>query len=137
MIGEKKLGTFFLQVLSLASKMVSIEKGFHLRKFVGCYRIFISCDIIIRGPSKCLYGMSTKQMSFTITDQPVIINGTEHQVTAVNGMDRVLINNRLHDLGEQILKLRMQQDELAQMRNVLDHHVESKEEDLFEMFYAS
>jgi hypothetical protein len=57
--------------------------------------------------------MSTKQMSFTITDQPVIINGTEHQVTAVNGMDRVLINNKLHDLGEQILKLRMQQDELS------------------------
>ena len=76
-------------------------------------------------------------MSFTITDQPVIINGTEHQVTAVNGMDRVIINNKLHDLGEQILKLRMQQDELAQMRNVLDHHIKSKEEDLFEMFYAS
>jgi hypothetical protein len=81
--------------------------------------------------------MSTKQMSFIITDQPVIINGTEHQVTAVNGMDRVIINNKLHDLGEQILKLRMQQDELAQMRNVLDHHINSKEEDLFEMFYAS
>jgi hypothetical protein len=81
--------------------------------------------------------MSTKQMSFIITDQPVIINGTEHQVTAVNGMDRVVINNKLHDLGEQILKLRMQQDELAQMRNVLDHHINSKEEDLFEMFYAS
>ena len=81
--------------------------------------------------------MSTKQMSFTITDQPVIINGTEHQVTAVNGMDRLVINNKLHDLGEQILKLRMQQDELAQMRNVLDHHIKSKEEDLFEMFYAS
>jgi len=76
-------------------------------------------------------------MSFTITDQPVIINGTEHQVTAVNGMDRVLINNKLHDLGEQILKLRMQQDELAMMRNVLDHHIKSKEKDLFEMFYAS
>ena len=76
-------------------------------------------------------------MSFTITDQPAIINGTEHQVTTVNGMDRVLINNKLHDLGEQILKLRMQQDELAMMRNVLDHHIESKEEDLFEMFYAS
>ena len=81
--------------------------------------------------------MSTKQMSFTITEQPAIINGTEHQVTVVNGMDRVLINNKLHDLGEQILKLRMQQDELAQMRNVLDHHIKSKEEDLFEMFYAS
>ena len=76
-------------------------------------------------------------MSFTITDQPVIINGTEHQVTAVNGKDRVLINNKLHDLGEQILKLRMQQDELAMMRNVLDNHINSKEEDLFEMLFAS
>ena len=76
-------------------------------------------------------------MSFTITDQPAIINGTEHQVTTVNGMDRVLINNKLHDLGEQILKLRMQQDELAMMRNALDHHIESKEEDLFEMLFAS
>ena len=46
-------------------------------------------------------------MSFIITDQPVIINGTEHQVTAVNGMDRVVINNKLHDLGDQIMKLRM------------------------------
>ena len=81
--------------------------------------------------------MSTNQMSFTITDKPVIINGLEHLVTTVNGMDRVLINNKLHDLGEQILKLRMQQDELVRMRNVLDNHINSKEEDLFEMFYAS
>ena len=65
-------------------------------------------------------------MTFTITEQPVIINGTEHQVTAVNGMDRVLINNKLHYLGDQILKLRMQQDELSQMRNVLDTHIEFK-----------
>ena len=76
-------------------------------------------------------------MTFTITEQPVIINGTEHQVTAVNGMDRVLINNKLHDLGDQILKLRMQQDELSQMRNVLDTHIEFKENDLFEMMFAS
>jgi hypothetical protein len=76
-------------------------------------------------------------MSFIITDQPVIINGTEHQVTAVNGMDRVILNNKLHDLGDQILKLRMQQDELAMMRNVLDNHINSKEDDLFEMLFAS
>ena len=31
----------------------------------------------------------------------------------------------------------MQQDELAMMRNVLDNHINSKEEDLFEMFYPS
>lgn len=76
-------------------------------------------------------------MTFTITEQPVIINGIEHLVTAVNGMDRVLINNKLHDLGDQIMKLRMQQDELAMMRNVLDNHIKSKEDDLFDMFYAS
>ena len=76
-------------------------------------------------------------MTFTITEQPVTINGIEHLVTAVNGMDRVLINNKLHDLGDQIMKLRMQQDKLAMMRNVLDNHIKSKEEDLFDMFYAS
>lgn len=76
-------------------------------------------------------------MNFTITEQPAIINGTEYQVTAVNGMDRVLINNKLHDLGDQILKLRMQQDELSQMRNALDTHIEFKENDLFEMMFAS
>ena len=80
--------------------------------------------------------MSTKQMSFIITDQPVIINGTEHQVTAVNGMDRVLINNKLHDLGEQILKLRMQQDELVRMRNLIDQQHEETVE-LFKQLFAS
>ena len=80
--------------------------------------------------------MSTKQMSFTITDQPAIINGTEHQVTAVNGMDRVLINNKLHDLGEQILKLRMQQDELVRMRNLIDQQHEETV-DLFKQLFAS
>ena len=64
--------------------------------------------------------MSTKQMSFTITDQPVIINGLEHLVTAVNGMDRVQINNKLHDIGDAILNLKMEQDRLVQMRNLID-----------------
>jgi hypothetical protein len=80
--------------------------------------------------------MSTKQMSFTITDQPVIINGLEHLVTTVNGMDRVLINNKLHDLGEQILKLRMQQDELVRMRNLIDQQHEETV-DLFKQLFAS
>ena len=75
-------------------------------------------------------------MSFTITDQPVIINGLEHLVTTVNGMDRVLINNKLHDLGEQILKLRMQQDELVRMRNLIDQQHEETV-DLFKQLFAS
>jgi hypothetical protein len=66
-------------------------------------------------------------MTFTITDQPVIIGGIEHLVTAVNGFDRVQINNKLHDIGDQILKLRMQQDALVQMRDMIDRECEMKE----------
>ena len=80
--------------------------------------------------------MSTKKMSFTITEQPVIINGIEHLVTAVNGFDRVQINNKLHDIGDAILNLKMEQDRLVQMRNLIDREHE-KTEDLFaELFGA-
>jgi hypothetical protein len=80
--------------------------------------------------------MSTKQMSFTITDKPQIINGIKHNVTAVNGLDRVEINNKLHDIGDQIMKLRMQQDALVQMRNLIDRQHEETE-DLFAELFAS
>jgi hypothetical protein len=75
-------------------------------------------------------------MTFTVTDKPQIINGIEHTVTAVNGLDRVEINNKLHDIGDQIMKLRMQQDALVQMRNLIDRQCEIREMDnLFdEMF---
>ena len=75
-------------------------------------------------------------MSFTITEQPVIINGIEHLVTAVNGMDRVQINNKLHDIGDAILNLKMEQDRLVQMRNLIDQQHEETE-DLFAELYAS
>jgi len=75
-------------------------------------------------------------MTFTITDQPVIIGGIEHLVTAVNGFDRVQINNKLHDIGDQILKLRMQQDALVQMRNLIDRQHEETE-DLFAELYGA
>jgi hypothetical protein len=80
--------------------------------------------------------MSTKQMSFTITDQPVIINGLEHLVTTVNGLDRVQINNKLHDIGDAILNLRMEQDRLVQMRNLIDQQHEETV-DLFKQLFAS
>ena len=80
--------------------------------------------------------MSTTQMTFTITDQPVIIGGIEHLVTAVNGFDRVQINNKLHDIGDQILKLRMQQDALVQMRILIDRQHEETE-DLFAELYGA
>ncbi len=58
----------------------------------------------------------------TITDKTITINGMSHTVTAVNGMDRVEINNKLHYLGDQILKLKMQQAELIKARNLIDQH---------------
>jgi hypothetical protein len=75
-------------------------------------------------------------MTFAVTDKPQIINGIEHTVTAVNGLDRVEINNKLHNIGDQIMKLRMQQDSLIQMRNLIDRQNEMGEmNDLFdEMF---
>ena len=75
-------------------------------------------------------------MSFTITDQPVIINGLEHLVTTVNGLDRVQINNKLHDIGDAILNLRMEQDRLVQMRNLIDRQHEETV-DLFKQLFSS
>lgn len=71
-----------------------------------------------------------------ISDKTVIINGLQHTVTAVDGMDRVEINNKLHHIGDQIMKLRMEQDRLINMRNKLDQQIEdSTLGDLFlEMF---
>jgi hypothetical protein len=68
-------------------------------------------------------------MAFTVTDKPQIINGIEHTVTAVNGLDRVEINNKLHYIGDQIMKLRMQQNALVQMRNLIDRQCEISEMD--------
>ena len=77
-------------------------------------------------------------MSFTITEQPVVINGLEHLVTAVNGMDRVQINNKLHDIGDAILNLKMEQDRLVQMRNLIDQkHEDTVIEDLFNELFGS
>jgi hypothetical protein len=71
--------------------------------------------------------MSTNQMTNFVIDQPRIINGTELMMMTVDGMDRVQINNKLHDIGDQILKLRMQQDALVQMRDMIDRECEMKE----------
>jgi hypothetical protein len=78
--------------------------------------------------------MSTTQMTFTITDQPVIINGIEHLVTAVNGFDRVQINNKLHDIGDAILNLKMEQDRLVQMRSLIDRQHEETDESFNDLF---
>jgi len=72
----------------------------------------------------------------TVTEQPRIINGMEHQVLTVNGLDRCQINTRLHLLNVEIDKLRAKQSALIEARNQMDRHIESREMgDLFdEMF---
>jgi hypothetical protein len=66
-------------------------------------------------------------MTFTVADQPRMINGMEHNVTTVNGLDRVEINNKLHTIGDLILRLRMKQDELVKMRDAIDRKHEMLE----------
>lgn len=76
-------------------------------------------------------------MTFTVTDKPQIINGIEHTVTAVNGLDRVEINNKLHHIGDQLMKLKMEQDALIQMRNLIDRQNEMSEmEELFNQMFG-
>jgi hypothetical protein len=71
-----------------------------------------------------------------VSEKPQIINGMEHMVTTVDGLDRVEINNKLHHLGDQIMKLKAEQNHLFQMRDMIDRQNELSEmNDLFdEMF---
>jgi hypothetical protein len=75
-------------------------------------------------------------MTHIIADRTTMSQGMPITVTTVDGLDRIQINNKLHDLGEQILKLRMEQDTLLQMRNMIDSENDRREMgDLFdEMF---
>jgi hypothetical protein len=75
-------------------------------------------------------------MTHIITERTTMSQGMPITVTTVDGLDRIQINNKLHDLGEQILKLRMEQDALLQMRNMIDAENDRREMgDLFdEMF---
>jgi hypothetical protein len=80
--------------------------------------------------------MSTNQMTNFVIDQPRMINGKEYLVTTVNGFDRVQINNKLHDIGEVILNLKMEQDRLVQMRSLIDRQHEETE-DLFDELFGA
>ena len=73
-------------------------------------------------------------MTNFVIDQPRMINGVEHLVTTVNGFDRVQINNKLHDIGDAILNLKMEQDRLVQMRSLIDRQHEETE-DLFDEWF--
>jgi hypothetical protein len=79
---------------------------------------------------------STQAMPNIISERTTMSQGMPITVTTVNGMDRVEINNKLHKLGDQLLKLKMQQQALIEMRNQIDRQNEIIEMgDLFdEMF---
>ena len=72
-----------------------------------------------------------------IENQTRVINGMEHTVITVDGLDRVQINNRLHDLNEQVMALRVRQDELVQMRDQIDRELAIQEMDsLFDQMWG-
>ncbi len=77
--------------------------------------------------------MNTTHM---ISERTTMSQGMPITVTTVNGMDRIEINNKLHKLGDQLLKLKMEQQALIEMRNQIDRQNEIIEMgDLFdEMF---
>ena len=83
-------------------------------------------------------------MTYTISDKQVTINGMTHTVTAVNGLDTVEINNKLHDLNEQISKLQTKiiglrevQSMYVEMRDMIDLECERRErgEEVQNLFY--
>ena len=63
-------------------------------------------------------------MTHIIADKKVMINNMEHTVTAVDGLDRIDINNRLHYLNVEMDKLKAKQAELVAMRDMIDYECE-------------
>jgi len=59
-------------------------------------------------------------MTYTIQNKTVSINGIDHTVTAVDGLDRVDINTKLHYLNVEMDKLKAKQSELVHMREMID-----------------
>jgi hypothetical protein len=66
-------------------------------------------------------------MTHTISERTTMSQGMPITVTTVNGMDRIEINNKLHDIGDQLMKLKMQQNALVEMRNQIDRQNEMRE----------
>ena len=66
-------------------------------------------------------------MTHIISDKKIITNGMECDVIAVDGLDRVDINNKLHYINVEMDKLRQKQESLLQMRNMIDFECERRE----------
>ena len=76
-------------------------------------------------------------MTHTIAERTTMSQGMPITVTTVNGMDRIEINNKLHEIGDQLLKLKMQQAALVEMRNQIDRQNEMIEMgDLFDELFG-
>ena len=76
-------------------------------------------------------------MTHIISERTTMSQGMPITVTTVNGMDRVEINNKLHKIGDQLLKLKMQQAALVEMRNQIDRQNEMIEMgDLFDELFG-
>ena len=76
-------------------------------------------------------------MTHTIAERTTISQGMPITVTTVNGMDRIEINNKLHEIGDQLLKLKMQQQYYVEMRNQIDRQNEMREMgDLFDELFG-
>jgi hypothetical protein len=66
-------------------------------------------------------------MTHTIAERTTMPQGMPITVTTVNGMDRIEINNKLHEIGDQLLKLKMEQQYYVEMRNQIDRQNEMRE----------
>ena len=76
-------------------------------------------------------------MTHTISERTMISQGMPITITTVNGMDRIEINNKLHQIGDQLLKLKMEQQYYLEMRNQIDRQIEAMEMgDLFDEMYG-
>jgi len=71
--------------------------------------------------------MNSTNAQMMVEMQSRKINNTVYDIPTVDGMDRCQINNRLHYINEEMLKLRNTQQALIAMRNQLDRHNEMQE----------
>ena len=76
-------------------------------------------------------------MPTIIAERTTMSQGMPITVTTVNGMDRIEINNKLHTIGDQLMKLKMEQQALIEMRNQIDRQNEMLEMgDLFDELFG-
>ena len=80
---------------------------------------------------------STQAMPNIIAERTTMSQGMPITVTTVNGMDRIEINNKLHEIGDQLLKLKMEQQRYLEMRNQIDRQIEMRQiDDLYDLLFG-